>query len=103
MKRLSDSDLTELPIVKTPASGAAFTNLYGFLDEEKDLLGIVAMCNFDKDYNVVALARESKSHDFRAIDLATSFETKDLAEEALLAILAEWKHKNRSEIEAALK
>ena len=101
MKRIPKDALSNFPVAKQGPQ--LFTDLHGFYDEENDLLGIMAMCDYDKDYNFVVLAREDKTLPFHAIDMKTSIENKDVADAELLERLSEWRNKERSEIEAALR
>jgi HJR/Mrr/RecB family endonuclease len=98
IRKISEREFYENSIQKNPMASVLGEEKKWFIDNDKNLLGIIVLDKIDKDWSYVVLAKD-EDNEFRAVDVDASMQSMDYAENALLIKMRTYeKEDQKSEI-----
>ena len=89
MLKLTVEELASYPVARISGeqSNALNVEVGGLYDEKTDILGLIVLDKYDRDYGYIVLKKDANKEEYpgkyAAVDMQASFSTYEIAEEAL--------------------
>lgn len=98
IRQISEHEFYKNNVQKNPMAFVLGEEKKWFIDEGKNLLGLVILDKIDKDWSFVILAKD-EDNQFRAVDVATSFNSEDYAKDTLLVKMIQYEEQDEKKEE----